>query len=524
MQRVLSRAQVRDIDRRATDLCRVPSLLLMENAGRGAVEEIVALFGGRLPPRLEVVVVCGAGNNAGDGYVVARRLALLGANVQVLALADRDRLEGDALVNHDAYCGIGGRILVLSQGDNSAGFAQDGAVVQLLAGAELIVDALLGTGVNREVVGLARQLIERVNAVPARKVALDLPSGLDADSGRVHGVAVQAELTVTFAAHKLGLLTPSGLLQAGRVVVKDIGVPLTERDGVGQSAWLVEGTDVARALPRRSPSAHKMSSGRVLVLAGSRGKTGAALLVARGALRAGAGLVTIASWPDALPVIAGRVLEAMTAELDPAQLSRTLDPLLEAADVVAIGPGFGLDAGARNVVERVLLGHSGTIVADADALTHFAGRLSALRATSRLVLTPHPGELARLLGIDARAVEADRFAALTRAVEESGTTVLLKGPHTLIGTPGSAPRIGPASTPALATAGAGDVLCGVIAGLCCSVEPFVATWAGVYVHGLAAAGWALEHGADRGLLASEVADRIPRVIAELSGVRGSLTD
>jgi NAD(P)H-hydrate epimerase len=524
MQRVLSRTQVRDFDRRATDLYQVPSLLLMENAGRGAVEEIVALYGGRLPPGLEVVVVCGAGNNAGDGYVVARRLTLLGADVQVVALADRDRLRGDALVNHDAFRGIGGRILAVSPGNGAADLGEDSAVVQLLAGAKLIVDALLGTGVDREVVGLARELIERVNAAPARKVALDLPSGLDADSGAVHGVSVHAELTVTFAAHKLGLLTPSGLRQAGRVVVKDIGVPLSERDGVGQSAWLIEGADVARALPRRSPSAHKVSSGRVLVLAGSRGKTGAALLVARGALRAGAGLVTIASWPDAMPAIASRVLEAMTAELDPEQLSRTLDPLLEAADVVAIGPGFGLDEAARTVVERVLLRHAGTIVADADALTHFAGRLPALRESSRLVLTPHPGELGRMLGSDAKAVEADRFTALARAVEESGATVLLKGPHTLIGTPDEAPRVGPASTPALATGGAGDVLCGVIAGLCCSVEPFVAAWAGVYVHGLSAAEWAAQYGADRGLLASEVADRIPRVLAELSGGRGSLTD
>jgi len=518
MQRVLSRAQVRDVDHRASETCQVPSLLLMENAGRGAVEEIVALFDGWLPAGLKAVVVCGAGNNGGDGYVVARRLVLLGADVEVVAFAEAERLRGDALANYGAFRGLGGRIVALSD-------AEPRALAALLDGADLIVDALFGTGLDREVSGAARELIEAMNQAPARKVALDLPSGLDADTGQVHGVAVQAELTVTFAAHKLGLLTPSGLSQSASVVVKDIGVALESVGDVGESAWLLEASDVSQALPARSASAHKVSAGRVLVLAGSRGKTGAALLVARGALRAGAGLVTIASWPDLQPALSGGVLEAMTASLDPERLEHSLDPLLQTADVVAIGPGFGLDDAARRVVERVLLAHEGTIVADADALTHFSGRLPALRqARGRLVLTPHPGELGRLLSTDAKAVESDRFASLARAVDESGATVLLKGPHTLIGAPGERLLIGPASTPALATGGAGDVLCGVISGLACAVEPFVAAWTGVFLHGLAAAAWSNETGADRGLLASEVADRIPKALAELSGGPGSLPD
>ena len=494
----------------------MPSNVLMENAGRGACDEILALFAGHLPPRLKVAVVCGTGNNGGDGYVVARRLMLLSARVQVLALAEGDRLRGDALANYQAFRQIGGRIQTFSADAQGASDALDGA--------DLVVDALFGTGVDREVCGAPRQLIELMNRAHGRKIALDLPSGLDADSGRVHGLAVRADLTVTFAAHKLGLLTPAGLAQSGRVVVQDIGVPLESIDGVGESAWLVEGADVARAVPRRSANAHKASSGRVLVLAGSRGKTGAALLVARGALRAGAGLVTIASWPDALPALSQGALEAMTASLDPERPEKNLGPLLEAADVVAIGPGFGLDDAARSVVERVLLEYPGTVVADADALTHFSGRLAALRAAKRLVLTPHPGELGRLLGSDARAIEADRFGALTRAVDESSATVLLKGPHTLVGTPGEKPRIGPASTPALATGGAGDVLCGVISGLACVVDPFVAAWAGVWIHGRAAASWSADTGSDRGLLASEVADRIPRALAELSALPTALTD
>lgn len=516
MQPVLSRAQVRDLDRRASELCGVPSLVLMENAGRGAVEAIAELFGGRLPAGLRVLVVCGPGNNGGDGYVVARRLLVLGAHVDALAVQGEPR--DDARVNQAAFVGVGGRLHSYAELDT-------GAKQALFSRAELIVDALFGTGLDREPAGDARDAIERIGASPARCVALDVPSGLHADTGRVQGAAVRAELTVTFAAHKLGLLTPSGRERAGRLVVKDIGVPLAALGDAGQSAWLVETSDVRAALPPRSVNAHKVSAGRVLVLAGSHGKTGAALLVARGALRAGAGLVTLATWSDLVPLLSGRVLEAMTAALDPERLDESLEPLLASADVVAIGPGFGLDDAARRVVERVVLRHTGTVIADADALTCFSGRAAQLRARAgELVLTPHPGELGRLLGSDAQAVEHDRPSALARAIEQSSACVLLKGPHTLIGAPGELPRVGPAGTPALATGGAGDVLTGVIAALACAVDPFVAAWSGAFVHALSATSWAARQRADRGLLASEIADGIPAAIAELSGDAGALTD
>lgn len=511
MQRVLSRAQVRDFDRSATEDAQVPSLLLMENAGRGAVEAIAAMYGGRIAPGLRTLVVCGAGNNGGDGYVVARRLSLLGADVEVLSTVAEDALRGDALSNYRAFRGTGGRVRLL-QG------AAPEAVERAIRDAQLIVDALLGTGLDRDVSSSLRELIEQVNRATGRRVALDVPSGLDADTGRVLGAAIRAELTVTFAAHKLGLVTPSGLERAGRVVVKDIGVGFDSVSSIGESAWLVEASDVARALPRRAASAHKVSAGRVLVIGGSLGKTGAPLLVARGASRAGAGLVTIASWPDVLGALSAQVLESMTAAIDPERLDATLEPLLAHADVVAIGPGLGLHDAARRLVERVVLGFSGTVVADADALTHFAGGLDRLsQRAGRLILTPHPGEMGRLLGSDARAVEADRFQALARAVGGSAAVVLLKGPHSLIGAPEELPRVGPESTPALATGGAGDVLGGVIAGLACAVDPHTAAWCGAFLHGAAAASWAREQGSDRGLLAHEVADRIPAALAEMSG-------
>ncbi len=516
MQRVLSRAQVRELDRHAIEVCGVPGLVLMENAGRGAADAIVRALGDRKLPGRRVVVLCGAGNNGGDGYVVARRLAVRGFSVEAVALAGEERLKGDALANYRAWVGIGGRVHVVG--------ASAEELERLLTASDVIVDALFGTGLDREITGMERVAIERANRCSAFRVALDVPSGIDADGGRVLGVAFRADLTITFAAHKRGLLTPSGIEHAGRLVLADIGVPETVAP-VGESALWPEPSDVARVLTPRRQSTHKGSAGSVLVLAGSPGKVGAALLVARGALRAGAGLVTIAARPEVVDALETRVLEPMTARLAAARLEAARYPLRAAADVGAVGPGVGLDATARALVERAVFTHQGTVVADADALTHFAGRLEKLRERAgSLVLTPHPGEMARLLETTVQGVETDRYGAVARAVEASSAVVLLKGPCTLVGAPDELPRIGPIGTPALATGGAGDVLTGAIAGLACTLTPFVAAWAGVFAHAMAAEAWSRRTGADRGLLAHEVADLLPHVFAELAAPKRALTD
>jgi NAD(P)H-hydrate epimerase len=282
------------------------------------------------------------------------------------------------------------------------------------------------------------------------------------------------------------------------------------------SAAVVESGDVATLLGARALSAHKVSAGRVTVVAGSPGKIGASLLVARGALRAGAGLVTIASSPETASALDQRVLEAMTAQWDPSRLDETLGDLLEGADVVVVGPGIGLDPEARLVVDRVVLGFDGVKVVDADALTHIAGRLDALaRAPGKLVLTPHPGEMGRLLGISARDVEADRWASIRRAVDRSGATVLLKGPRTIVGAPDRLLVVNASGSPALATGGSGDVLSGVVGALAAHIEPFEAAYAAAHVHGLSAERWSRAHGSDRGLLAHEIADGIPDAIGAL---------
>jgi NAD(P)H-hydrate epimerase len=514
---VLSREQVRALDRDAIDRLGVPSLLLMENAGRGAAhvvdQRLVAAPG-------PVAVVCGAGNNGGDGFVVARRLRALGYEVRVALVARTDALRGDARANYEAWLTAGGTVASVDE-------ANLGDLDVLLGGVRVVVDALLGTGLDRPVTGLAEQVIERINrtGAGAYRIAIDVPSGMDTNTGQPMGVAVRADETVTFAATKLGLVTSTGAALAGQVTVVDIGIPPSSMERTGTSARILEPADVGTWIERRPLSTHKGAAGRVVAVAGSPGKIGAALLVARGALRAGAGLVTLATTPQAAAALESRVLEEMTARIDPASPISSLEEHLAAADVAVIGPGLGLDEKARALVDHAVLRHDGLVVVDADALTHLSGRLRDLRAVgSKRVLTPHPGEMARLLGITTTEVERDRFRALARAVDESGATVLLKGARTLIGAPGVLPVVNPSGSPALATAGAGDVLSGIVAALLASLRrPFEAACAAAYVHGESAEEWCRQRdGADRGLLAHEVADGAPRVIAGLTRSRTPL--
>jgi hydroxyethylthiazole kinase-like uncharacterized protein yjeF len=503
---VLSRAEMRKFDAQASAACQVPSLLLMENAGRGAADviarELGASGGGRL------VIVCGAGNNGGDGFVVARRLLTLGFVPRVYLLVRSERLAGDALSNYRSFVGVGGQVVELEPNQLSVlGLALEGALA--------VVDAVFGTGLDREITGFLRYAIEFMNGAQCPIFALDTPSGIDADTGAVLGVAVRAQTTITFAHPKLGLLTPSGLEHAGNVLTVDIGVPDSGLAQVGYSAEIVEASDVRRAIGSRGLSTHKGSAGRVVVIAGSPGHIGAALLAARGALRAGAGLVTIAAFPETAAVLDQRVLEMMTARIDPEHIEASLDRLLERADAVAIGPGLGLDDLARQVVEHVVLRVKKTKVVDADAISHFAGCAEALRgAPGEVVLTPHSGEMARLLGGTAADVEADRFGTVSRAVALTGSVVLLKGPRTLVGAPEERVAINTTGSSALATGGSGDVLTGMLAAFGAHLDARRAAYTAAYVHGVAGERRS-QHGIDRGVLAHEIADEVPFALGAL---------
>ena len=503
---VLSRAEMRAFDAHASDACHVPSVSLKETAGRGAADliarELAASRGAR------VVIVCGAGNNGGDGFVVARRLLTLGFAPRVYLLVKAEGLSGDASSNYRAFVGVGGSVVELEP-------SQLSLLGNAIEGSAAVVDAVFGTGLSREISGFFRYAIEFMNGARCPVFALDTPSGIDADTGAVLGVAVRAHTTITFAHPKLGLLTPSGLEHAGRVEVVDIGVPDHGLAQIGYSAEVVEASDVQSAIGTRGAQTHKGSAGRVVVIAGSPGHIGAALLAARGALRAGAGLVTIAAFPETAALLDQRVLEMMTARIDPDHIEDSLDRLLERADAIAIGPGLGLDEHARRIVDHVVLRVRKTKVVDADAITHFADRAEALRgAPGDIVLTPHSGEMARLVGGSASDVEADRFGTVARAVALTGSVVLLKGHRTLVGAPDERVAINPTGSSALATGGSGDVLTGMLSAFGALLDARRAAYTAAYVHGVAGERRSRGH-VDRGVLAHEIADEVPHALGAL---------
>lgn len=503
---ILTREEMRAYDAHAIEECGVPGVVLMENAGRGAAD-VIAEQGTHGP----VIIVCGTGNNGGDGFVVARHLLARGIYAETILLGTEDQVRGDAKTNLDALVGLGGHVTVVSHDDVSE-------LEEALQTATLAVDAIFGTGLSRPVSGRYAAAIEALNDADCLCVALDIPSGIDANTGQVLGVAVRAGATVTFGHHKSGLFQGHGVTHAGSVVVMGLGIP----DGaileqVGFEASFIDPGAVHAALGERAPDTHKYRAGSVLALAGSEGKLGAALLVARGALRAGAGIATIGTWPEAARALSGRVDEAMTFALDPDDLDASLTQALEKRAAVAIGPGLGTDARARALSERVVLGWEGPAVVDADAITCFAGRATEIRqAKGPRVLTPHAGELARLLGRTSADVEAHRFLAARQASELTGATVVLKGPHTVVAT-GSRLDVCAEGNAVLGTAGSGDVLTGVTAAMSCALPPHDAACAAVLLHARAADQWVARTGADRGMLAGDIADGIPAAIASLGG-------
>jgi NAD(P)H-hydrate epimerase len=564
---VLTRAQMRAYDKYAIEACHVPGVVLMENAGRGAADVLAAMIEAQrlstlpgsstsspltgrdplsfrsgkalraeralcpdrsqvfpvrhvrspgqpatYPLDARVVVVCGAGNNGGDGFVTARHLLARGAEVEVFLAGSSEKVTGDARINHDAYIDLGGTFYELPSGSSLSPLAA------ALERADYVIDALFGTGLDRPIQGHLAEVIAVMNDSICRCVALDVPSGLDADSGSPLGTAVQADDTVTFGHLKIGLLTPEGARLAGSVHVVDLGVPdppILAKTGV--VAEVIRRETVGCYFRAREATAHKHKVGDLLVVAGSPGKLGAALLTARAAIRAGAGLVTICTWPAAATALESRVVEVMTSRIDPANIVESLNAALAGRRAVAIGPGFGLDSSARIAVDHVVLGWDGLKVVDADAITHFTDRVETLaQARGRIILTPHPGELGRLLGRSAAAIERDRFGAVREAVSRTGAIVVLKGARTIIATPDGRIFICMAGNPALATAGSGDVLTGMTAAFACTLPPDQAACAGVLIHALAGDLWLARTGCDRGLLASEIPQFVPEIIAALS--------
>ena len=487
--------QMRAIDAWAIERQGVPSLELMERAGEG-----LAALASELAPSGEIAIVAGKGNNAGDGFVAARLLAAAGREVSVLMAGDGAALSGDAAVNFARLAE--GIVRPLADG--------------IPAAAALVVDAVLGTGASGEPRGEALAAIEAIRDSRVAVLAADVPSGVDASSGETPGAAVCAAATATFHAAKLGLRVEPGRSCSGRVSVVDIGMPAGAP--VAARAGLISDS-VLGLVPHRGVHSTKFSSGRVLVAGGSAGLTGAPSLAALAAARAGAGYVTACVPASLSLVFESRLLEAMTIalpDLDGAHTPEGVAGLIEAASArggaLVLGPGLGRSDGAAEFARRVLEGVEVPVVLDADGLNAFAGAIDALGGNAS-VLTPHEGELARLLGLaSSEAVAAARVAHARDAASRAQAVVVLKGDDTLVADPGGLVAVSGGASPALATAGTGDVLAGVIgAMLAKGLEPFAAACAGVRLHALAG----IRAGAARGVdsvIASDVVEELGAVL------------
>ena len=513
VMKVLNSEQMQRCDRAAIDDYGIDELVLMENAGVQVVESMDEYFGDAAPE--VVAVMCGKGNNGGDGFVVARHLHAAGTVVRAYVFAAAADLQGSVAVNHGIARALGVDIVEVPDAASWDEYAAE------IVGFDCIVDALFGTGIQGPLRGHFGDVVEAINESGAAVVAVDLPSGLSADSGEVAGPAVGADLTITLAAPKRCHAFPPACELVGELSVVDIGIPEAAIDAVDSALEIITPEECSVALEPREADTHKGSYGRVLIIAGAPGMAGAAALAARGALRGGAGLVTVGAPDTVSDIVAGLVAEALVrAHASDSEggfsvaASVGLAALAGSSDVVAVGPGVGRSDETHQLVRRLVAQSPVAVVLDADGLNAFAGDPEALQAVGPpCVVTPHPGEAASLLGVSTEEVQADRLAAARRLAERSGAIVVLKGYRSLVCESGGAVAINPTGNPGMATGGSGDVLTGLLAALIGQgVEPFAAARAAVFLHG-EAGDIAAERVGEISLIASDIVEALPEAFS-----------
>ncbi|MCX5723737.1 MAG: NAD(P)H-hydrate dehydratase [Nitrospirae bacterium] len=512
--KIVTGAEMQALDRRTITDAQIPGAVLMERAGGGIVKQLEAQYG---PARGKTItILCGKGNNGGDGLVVARLLHQQRAKVHVLLLTPITDLSRDAATMYRRLVRVAGQGRIVRF--RSAEQAQP-----ILAASAILVDAILGTGLSSDVTGAYCEAIELINRSGKPVIAIDLPSGLHTDSGAILGHAIRASLTVTLGLPKLGLYIGAGIDQAGAIRVVDIGIPSAYVDEIESQTWLLTSDDMFKTLPARRPSAHKGTFGHAGIIAGSVGKTGAAALAAQAALRVGAGLVTVATPSSVNDVLEGKLLEAMTLPL-PETKARTLarsglDRILafiQARTAIAIGPGLSTHPETVELVQSLMKHLDRPSVLDADALNALAGRASLLtECPTPPILTPHPGEMARLeVEATTQSVNADRIGTARRFARERGVFLVLKGARTVIARPDGLVAICPTGNPGMATAGTGDVLTGMIVGLLAQgVSAWEAACAATYFHG-SAGDLAAQQLGQAGMLASDLIAQIPYALQQ----------
>ena len=514
--RILNAAQMREADRFTIEEIGIPSLVLMENAGRQVVAAIEAAYEARLSGR--VAVLCGRGNNGGDGFVVARTLLQRGIDAAVFVIGALAEVRGDAKTNLEILGRLG--VTVVEIGDEQSWELHFSEISQCT----LIVDAIFGTGLKSALGGMMETIVADVNASAIPIISIDLPSGLSADTPHVLGDCIDASMTVTLAAPKLPLVLPPGEAHAGDVVIADIGIPHEVIDSVeGQRIDLLTPEQLREIVEPRAADSHKGDFGRVTIVAGSRGKTGASHLAAMGALRSGAGLVTVATPASVLPIVASMAPELMTEPLaesaDGMVAAGAIERLLELRhDIIACGPGLGRGPGVAEFVRALLDRATVPLVLDADAITVLADDPAGLvgREERDVIITPHAGEMARLIGSSIEEVQSSRIDVATEFATSHRVYVVLKGHRTLIATPDGHIFINPTGNAGMATGGTGDVLTGMIAAWVAQLlDAEAACRLAVFLHG--SAGDLAE--AEEGQVAMTATD----VIAHLGGALTRLT-
>jgi ADP-dependent NAD(P)H-hydrate dehydratase / NAD(P)H-hydrate epimerase len=504
--------QMKQLDQQTIAEFGLPGLVLMENAARGAVQVVQSQY----PQARSMVVFCGKGNNGGDGLAMARYFHGQGFKVKVYLTGSGSGLKGEAALQFLLMSQLKIPVEELKEKIDFPALKHD------IFHYDLLVDALLGTGLENEVRGVLRNLILLMNELPIPKIAIDLPSGLSSDSGQPLGLCTKADLTITFGLPKVGQVLFPGCRFVGRLFVVDIGIPPAFYPGPSERVELLETASQVLFLPDRDPDGHKGSYGHVLVLAGSKGKTGAAAMTCLGALRAGAGLVTLGI-PESLNAIMEiKLTEAMTeplpegepGSLGPLALSK-IESLCKGKEALAIGPGLSISQGTKSLVQTLLKQLKDIpVVIDADGLNALADAPEGLKALAgRAILTPHPGEMSRLTGLPVKEIQAERIQSALAFSRKYGIVLVLKGARTVIADPGGPIYLNPVAHSVLASGGTGDVLTGLILGfLAQGLSLIKAACLGVFLHGQAGVWLAHERGG-QGILASELLDKIPNLIA-----------
>ena len=511
---ILTAAEMREADRRTIHEVGVPGRVLMESAGRGVAGAMEAHIDGL--GSKSIVIVCGKGNNGGDGLVLLRTLVALDYDARAIVLARFEDLAPDALDNLQSALKLDLPVDAVTTENEWTLALED------MFSDDVVVDAILGTGLTSAARGLPLRVIEDINGLDAIRVSIDVPSGLSADSGALPGASVNAELTVALAAPKVCHFVPPACERAGTVEVVEIGIPPQLLESDDSKLMTIEPEYLVDSWPKRDASAHKGNFGHLLIVAGSVGKTGAAVMAAEAALRAGVGLVTVASAASAIPMMAPQLLEAMWEPLPETprgaiafDAAERLHELLSERSALAIGPGLGLDDETVRVVHELVAECPHPMVVDADALNALQDHKGVIRAGKPIALTPHPGEAARLLGCTTADVQRDRLRAVRGLASDVKAHVLLKGYRSLIAEPGGRTVVNLTGNPGLATAGSGDVLTGIIGALIAqgaSVEN--ALIVGAYVHGLAGDLAAAELG-ETSLVATDVIEKLAAAILSL---------